>query len=306
MADPRRSVKRNLQVPRLVCWVLVAGLSWAPSPVTSATAERPKATTILRRADLVRNPYLGTALGIDLSVVSAASGRELRSSRYLMLTHRSDRTLIMMSQKDQPAPGALLIAEDTYWLLLPHAEQPVELALRHVVAGDLSHAGFLRVNLRVRYEPRHDGEETIGGVPCWRLELEPGSEPALFGRVRYWVARQGFLPMRIEYYAETGELLKTVRFTSYQETGVGLRPGRIEIEDARRPDERVTLTLGKPVAIRSSHLDFDIEDLEALREAARSLASEIEAPAVARQLVEALTAAARARSPDQPGGAGTK
>lgn len=278
--------------------VLAAGLVWALAtlaPTNAATAAGPNAETLLRRADLVRNPFLGTALDLDLSVVSRVSGRELRRSRFTMLTRRGDRTLMLMLQDDPAAPGALLIAEDTYWLLLPHAEASVELALRHVVAGDLSHAGFLRVNLRLRYLPRIDGEETLGGDPCWRLELVPRGEPAPFGRVRYWVAREGFRPIRIEFYAVTGELLKTARFTRYQDTGVGPRPARIEIEDTRRPDERAILTLGPPQGVATSGLAFDVADLMALRAAGRRLAAEGGAPASGRRLVDALVAAARAR-----------
>lgn len=268
--------------------VLVLGLSWTLTAAVPAAAERPDAATLLRRADLVRNPFVGTALDLELSVVSRSSGRELRSSRYTLLTHRADRTLILMQQEDRTAPGAILIADDTYWLLLPHAERPVELAFRHVVAGDLSHAGFLRVNLRVRYEPRHDGEETLDDVPCWRLELAPKSGPAPFGRVRYWVAQLGFLPIRIEFYSAAGELLKTARFTGYQDTGVGRRPARIEVEDARRPREKTTLILGPPVGVPTSKLDFDLDDLLALRDAARRLAAEREVPLSGKWLVEAL------------------
>jgi hypothetical protein len=285
---------RPLSWSRGVWSALLVGLSCVLTATTSTATERPKAATILRRADLVRNPYVGTALDIDLSVVSLATLRELRGSRYTMLTHRNDRTLILMPQRDRTAPAALLIADDIYWLLLPQAERPVELALRHVVAGDLSQAGFLRVNLRTRYEPHYDGEETLGDVPCWRLELEPKSEPAPFGRVRYWVAQRSFLPIRIEYYSEAGELLKTARFTAYQDTGMGPRPARIEIDDTRRPRERTRLTLAKPRGVKTSNLDFDVDDLMALRRAARRLAVDSEAPVDGKQLVEALAASARA------------
>jgi len=295
---PRRSVNRDLTAPpavwrRGVRGALAAGLSCALTAASAAASERPDAAVILRRADLVRNPYVGTALDIELSVVSRESGSELRRSHYTMLTHRSDRTLLLMPQEDRTAPGALLIANDSYWLLLPRAERPVELALRHVVAGDLSHAGFLRVNLRVRYEPRHDGEEMIGGAPCWRLELEPKGTPAPFARVRYWVAQRGDLPIRIEYYGEAGELLKTARFTGYQDTGAGPRPARIEIEDTRRPRERTTLSLGRPRGVSTSTLDFDLDDLSALRDAARRLAIESEAPVSGKQLVDALLSSRR-------------
>lgn len=268
---------------------LLAIGSWcALAPLASAGAAGPDAATVLRRADLVRNPYLGSVVDLDLSVASRASGRELRSSRYTMLTRRGGRTLLLMRQGDGTPPGALLIADDTYWLLLPHAERPVELALRYVVAGDLSHAGFLRVDLRLRYDARHDGEETLGGVACRRLELVPKGEPAPFGRVRYWVAREGFLPIRIEFYDAAGGLLKTARFTGYQETGFGLRPARIEIEDSGRPRERATLILGPPTGAQTSQLDFGLDDLFALRDVARSLREAGDGSVTGKRLVEAL------------------
>jgi len=262
----------------------------------------------LRRADLVRNPYLGTTVDLELSVVSKETGRELRQARFLMLTHRRGSTLLLLSGEDRSregrtTPGALLIADDTYRLLLPHAERPVELALRHVVKGDLSHAGFLRVNLRERFEARHDGEETVEGVPCWRLELEPNSssgfgvaaETLPFQRVRYWIARHGALPIRIDFLGDAGEAIKTVRFTAYQDTGVGRRPARIEIEDAGRPDEKATLTLGEPAGVPTSGLAFDDADLLALRTAARRLAAESDRPVGGGSLVRALLIAARER-----------
>ncbi len=175
-----------------------------------------------------------------------------------------------------------------------HAEKPVELGLRYVVAGDLSHIGFLRINLRIRYKPHSDGEETLGDTPCWRLELEPKSESAPFGRVRYWVAQDGLLPIRIEYYTQAGALLKTVRFTSYGETNQGLRPERIEIDDTGRTAERAKLTLSTPKVVWTKNLRFGVADLFVLRDSAGRLATESDESVHGEQLVDALLASARA------------
>jgi hypothetical protein len=257
-------------------------------------AASPTPETILRRADLVRNPYLGTSVEIDLSVVSRKSGEKLRGSRFTLLTHRLDRTLLLMPQQEGP-PGAALVADDSYWLLLPAAAKPVKLPFGQVVAGDLSHAGFLRVNLRLRYRPRLDGEESLGGVPCWRLDLEPRDDTAPFGRVRYWVAREGFRPLRLEFYSRDERLLKTARFVRYQDTSFGWRPADIEIEDAGRPEELATLTLSGLRGAPTSKLAFDLDDLAALREAGQSLAPRDGEPVGGRKLVQALLIAARGR-----------
>lgn len=279
---------------RRLAAVLCALLAAAP-----AGAREPDAATVLRRADLVRNPVLGTAIDLELTVVSKTSGRELRRSRFVLLTRRGERTLLLMPGEDGGPPGAALIDADAYWLLLPRASRPVRLALERVVAGDLSHAGFLRLGLWSRYRARFDGEETLDGVPCRRLELEPAADPAPFGRVRYWVAANGLRPIRIEFYSATGELLKTARFVRYRDTGSGPRPSRIEIEDAGRPDEQATLDLGPPRGVPTSRLAFDLDDLAALREAAIRLAAEDGRPASGPDLVDALAESARRREEDE-------
>lgn len=301
-AHPRRAMCscRGWRWGSLPAAGLVLLCALAPAASLGA-AGRPTAQTLLRRADLVRNPFLGISVDLELSVVSSRSGRRLRRTRYTMLTHRAGRTLMLIHPEEEAVPGALLLAGDTYQLLLPRLEQPVALALRHVVHGDLSHAGFLRVDLRRRFVPRHAGTATIDGVPCHRLELEPrtgaGSERLPFARVTYWVAREGFLPVRIEFRDAAGELLKRARFTAYQETGVGRRPARIVVEDTRRPGERATLSLGKPRGVPTSRLEFDIGDLVALRAAGRRLLATGDGRVRGRELVYALLAAAQRRSP---------
>lgn len=299
-----RAGARNLAL------ALMVSLAALPCGDVSAASREPDATTILRRADLVRNPFLGTALSIELSVDSQVSGQRLRSARYTMLTHRSDRTLMVLHEESGNTPGAVLITEDSYWLLLPRAQRPVHLAFQEVVKGDLSHAGFLRYNLRLRYQPRMDGQEVLRDHPCWRLELTPRNQDEPFGRVRYWVAKESFLPIQIEFYSRSDQLLKTARFSAYQETATGLRPAQIEIEDTGRPQERATLILARPQSAATSQLKFDLDDLLVLREVvgeldARSEGTEMSGRAlvaamVKRRTTEKRRAGKRAGNPGAP------
>lgn len=291
---------RSTRYAALGTWMLVAIVAakapWAD--VGARVPVAPSGETILRRAELARNPFLGVGVDIDLQVVTKETGRHLRNSNFLMLTHRADRTLLVMRQSDPSRPGALLIADDSYSLLLPDAEAPAELALGHVVAGDLSHAGVLRVNLRLRYLPRSVSEASIDGVPCWELELEPRKAGELFGSVRYLVAKEGLLPVRIEYRAPDGELLKTARFVSFRATGLGPAPERIAIEDAHRPRELAILTLSDPVRVDTYMLDFDLQDLFALREAAGRLGAD--GSLTVEALVDALRTAEGEASGEEP------
>ena len=58
------------------------------------------------------------------------------------------------------------------------------------------------------------GSETINGVNCQILESKPdGSSVSIYGKVRSWIDPQRFVPMRIEKYSSSGELVRRIDVT---------------------------------------------------------------------------------------------
>lgn len=58
------------------------------------------------------------------------------------------------------------------------------------------------------------GTETISGVNCQILESKPGSASAsLYARVRSWIDPHRLVPLRIEKYSASGQLLRRIDIT---------------------------------------------------------------------------------------------
>jgi len=58
------------------------------------------------------------------------------------------------------------------------------------------------------------GSETINGVSCQILESKPDSSSvSIYAKVRSWIDPQRFVPMRIEKYSSSGELLRRIDVT---------------------------------------------------------------------------------------------
>ena len=58
------------------------------------------------------------------------------------------------------------------------------------------------------------GSQVINGVNCQILESKPDSSAAsLYARVRSWIDPQRFVPMRIEKYSSSGELVRRIDIT---------------------------------------------------------------------------------------------
>jgi len=58
------------------------------------------------------------------------------------------------------------------------------------------------------------GSETINGVNCQILESKPDSSSvSIYSKVRSWIDPQRFVPMRIEKYSSSGELVRRIDVT---------------------------------------------------------------------------------------------
>jgi hypothetical protein len=58
------------------------------------------------------------------------------------------------------------------------------------------------------------GSETINGVNCQILESKPDSSSvSIYAKVRSWIDPQRFVPMRIEKYSSSGELVRRIDIT---------------------------------------------------------------------------------------------
>ena len=58
------------------------------------------------------------------------------------------------------------------------------------------------------------GSEAINGVNCQILESKPDSSSAsIYGKVRSWIDPHRFVPMRIEKYSSSGELVRRIDIT---------------------------------------------------------------------------------------------
>jgi outer membrane lipoprotein-sorting protein len=58
------------------------------------------------------------------------------------------------------------------------------------------------------------GSETINGVNCQILESKPDSSSvSIYAKVRSWIDPQRFVPLRIEKYSSSGELVRRIDVT---------------------------------------------------------------------------------------------
>lgn len=246
--------------------VLLLGLALVLS--APARARGPEAVEILRRAEEVRSPDIDYAARFTLGVLDQYTPGVERKTAYRMIAHGKNSTLALMLTPSQFFGGTLLITHGEFWLLLPRAEKAFQLTGAQVLRGDISNGDLARANLLESYDPRLEGEGRIDGERCWGLDLTRTRTAASYPRLRVWVSKKGFLPKKLEYYGMTGALLKTARYGEFRKGPIGLRPMRIELEEATGTGGKTTMIFSDLRKIDASQISFRPEGMARFRDAA--------------------------------------
>jgi len=178
---------------------------------------------------LAQNPSAQRILEqIDLNM--ASKNRVLTAS---MVVHgpRGDRTMEMQvwsegnkrSFTEYLAPARdkgtkMLKLDDQLWLFSPSADRIIQISghmLRQSVMGsDLSYEDMMDDRkLTDIYNAVVIGPDDYNGRPCWVLELRAKTEEVAYYMIKMWIDRERNIPLKEEWYAKAGKLLKQTTLT---------------------------------------------------------------------------------------------
>jgi hypothetical protein len=117
---------------------------------------------------------------------------------------------------------------DNMWLYIPNVGKPVRItSLQSVIGGVFNNADILRVDYSVEYDASIEQEEKESLV----LSLKAKNAEVAYDRLKMWVDRKLLLPTKIEAYAASGLLIKTLHFKQIKDFGAGIRrPAVVETD----------------------------------------------------------------------------
>ncbi|HEX7715167.1 MAG TPA: outer membrane lipoprotein-sorting protein [Bacillota bacterium] len=160
----------------------------------------------------------------------------------------NQKALVEFTSKRDQGTRILKLGDDL-WLYSPTAESEVKLSgemLKQGMAGsDFSYQDALEnEKLRELYQANAAGDETIGGRPCYVLELvaKPGVEVSYYRR-KIWVDEERFVGLKEELYAPSGKLLKVSTTEKVELFGSRYYPTVVVMEDKLRKNSSTRFTI---------------------------------------------------------------
>lgn len=122
---------------------------------------------------------------------------------------------------------ATLRLGDNMWLYIPNVGKPVRItSLQSVVGGVFNNADIMRLDYNVEYDVQKIDEQKSE----YLLDLKAKTAAVAYDRLKMWVDKKAVIPTKIECYAATGLLIKTLYFKEIKPFEGVQRPSVIETD----------------------------------------------------------------------------
>ncbi|NMG47383.1 outer membrane lipoprotein-sorting protein [Azoarcus communis] len=206
----------------------------AGKPVDEAAAG------LVLRADEIRFPRESFQTEIDIQNFSDGQAGDTR--KYRILSRGNENTIVLTLEPISERGQALLMRGRDLWIFMPNVSQPVRLSLAQRLTGQVANGDLARANFAGDYTPALVGTEALDGVSTHVLDLTAVDRGVTYAKVKYWIGEKNGYPLKAEFYALSGRLLKTCRYEDFRTLGGRVRPTRLVMEDALKKGETSVLT----------------------------------------------------------------
>lgn len=216
----------------------------APLMRAGAAAEPPPddeaARKLVSRADEIRFPR--ESFQTDVAITNFSDDKAGEERQYRVLSRGHEDTIVLTMAPASERGQALLMRGRDLWIFMPSVSQPVRLSLAQRLTGQVANGDLARANFAGDYQPALLGDESLDGIDSHVLDLTAVDRGVTYAKVKYWVAKKDGRPVRAEFYALSGRLLKTCRYEDFRELAGRLRPTRLIMEDALKKGEKSVMT----------------------------------------------------------------
>ncbi|HSL60413.1 MAG TPA: outer membrane lipoprotein-sorting protein [Desulfotignum sp.] len=209
----------------LISVLLGALLFLFPAPDLVSAQDTLTGARILEQVD--RNLQPGD-LEMYRKIINIEPGGRTKEFVLWFLKKDQDKVVTLFVSPASEAGRATLRLGDNMWLFIPNVGKPIRItSMQSVVGGVFNNADIMRLDYPVEYDVAALEEDQ--GQHLLDLTAKTGS--VAYDRLRMWVLKEELVPTKIECYAATGMLIKTLHFTEVKDIGDGVvRPAVMETD----------------------------------------------------------------------------
>lgn len=215
---------------------LTLSLSWLASVPSHATPPpAPDARELLKRYDEVMSPAVYEA---DARMTAHREDGTTRSYTMRIMKSGTEKMRSLFLEPASAKGQEMLRNGDNLWLYMPNLKRAVRVASRdQFMGGDFNNADVLRVHYDADYTATLGKSDKPGEV---LLELKAKGQQVAYDAIKLWMnvekGAKEAQPVRGEFYAASGKLLRSAKFEEVKPLGEGwVRPTKIVMKNELQP-----------------------------------------------------------------------
>lgn len=214
--------------------------------ISSVFAQAPDAEAILKKID--DNMFTKTRISESTMVVHGKRrDRTITSINYA----RGDKEAFSEYLSPAREKGTkMLKLDDKLWIYSPSSDRTIQISghlLRQSMMGsDISYEDMMEERkLLDIYNVKVIGEEKIDGKETWVLELTAKAPDTTYQKMKIWVDKQYYVPLKEDLFAKSGQLLKTIHFSDIQKVSGRYYPMKMNYKDVLKDGKGTSFIVTK-------------------------------------------------------------
>ncbi len=214
------------------------------------------AEDLVRKADH-RRGLQGSFTMIVKTIVDERG--EKTEQEYRVNVRDGETSLVEQVQPARAAGRKLLMKGFDMWLFTPQVKKPVRIGLQQRLTGDIANGDISRTNYAQDYVASIINREADGTVV---IELKAKDKRVTYSRIKYWIEESTAKPVKAEFFALNGKLMKTATFSDFKKIEGTERMSKVVISDAVTKNRTSTLIYSKQKTMKFSDSEFNKEQMD--------------------------------------------
>jgi outer membrane lipoprotein-sorting protein len=218
----------------------------APSLFAAGPAQSKVDALVKRSEDQVR----GTSLKADVTM-KVVNDSDERSLSFKIWTQGSDKATIKITRPAKDRNAGNLRLKLQLWQFLPNVDRlitiPPSMMLQSWMGSDFTNDDLVKTSsISKDYTHKYLGEEMVGAYKAYKIECEPNpTAPVVWGKVVEWLRVPDAVPLKQEFYAERGELVKVMLGTDIKKLGKHTVPTTLTMINQKKNGAKTILHYDK-------------------------------------------------------------
>ena len=210
------------------------------------------AASILQKADEIRNPT-GT-FRMEVTVDNSDGSH----NRFEINIGGKNKSLIKTLKPRRDVGKNFLMIDENMWAFVPNINRSLRVSLNQKISGQASNGDISRMRWHGDYSAILEGENK----KSWQLLLTASKKGLTYDKIRVWVAKKSFRPIKADLMTKNGRKIKDIVFKKFKKIAGGTRPVKMIITDATDSSKSTVLRIKKMTELKIPDSFFVTENLK--------------------------------------------